>query len=52
MDIAYRVVTIVAAAMAAFSGIGKLRRDSKIVRVIHEVVGVPLHYFPTWQPAN
>jgi len=46
MDIAYLVVTIVLAAMAAFSGLGKLRRDPKIVHVIHEVVGVPLKYFP------
>ena len=46
MDTAYLVVTIVLAAMAAFSGLGKLRRDPKIERVIHEVVGVPLKYFP------
>jgi hypothetical protein len=32
--------------MAAFSGLGKLRRDPKIVRIVHEVVGVPLSYFP------
>jgi len=32
--------------MAAFSGIGKIRRDPRIVRVIHEVIGVPLRYFP------
>jgi hypothetical protein len=31
--------------MVAFSGIGKIRRDPRIVRVIHEVVGVPLKYF-------
>jgi len=46
MDIAYLVVTIVLAAMAAFSGLGKLRRHAKIVHVVHEVVGVPLQYFP------
>ena len=46
MDIAYLVVTIVLAAMAAFSGLGKLRRHPKIVHVVHEVVGVPLQYFP------
>ena len=46
MDIAYPVITIVLAAMAAFSGLGKLRRDPEIERVIHEVVGVPLNYFP------
>src|SRR5262249_14379338 len=46
MDIAYLVVTIVLAAMAVFSGIGKLRHHPKIVHVVHEVVGVPLKYFP------
>jgi len=46
MDIAYLVVTLVLAAMVAFSGLGKLRRDPRIVQVIHEVVGVPLQYFP------
>ena len=46
MQIAYLTVTIVLAAMAAFSGLGKLRRDPKIVHVVHEVVGIPLKYFP------
>jgi uncharacterized membrane protein YphA (DoxX/SURF4 family) len=46
MDIAYLIITIVLAAMAAFSGLGKLRRDPKILHVINEVVGVPLKYFP------
>ena len=46
MGIAYPVITIVLAAMVAFSALGKLRRDPKIERVIHEVVGVPLKYFP------
>jgi len=46
MNMAYLVITIVLAAMAAFSGLGKLRRDPKIVHVINEVVGVPLNYFP------
>jgi hypothetical protein len=45
MGIAYLVVTIVAAAMAAFSGLGKLRGDPKIVHIVHEVVGVALKYF-------
>src|SRR5258707_9404910 len=31
--------------MVAFSGLGKIRRDARIVRVIQEVVGVPLKYF-------
>ena len=46
MDTAYLVITIALAAMAAFSGLGKLRRDPKIVHIIYEVVGVPLKYFP------
>lgn len=46
MDIAYLVVTLVLAAMVAFSGLGKLRRDPRIVQIVHEVVGVPLKYFP------
>ena len=46
MEKAYLVLTIVLAAIAAFSGVGKLRRDPRIVQVVHEVVGVPLHYFP------
>lgn len=46
MGIAYLVVAIVLAAMVLFSGIGKLRNDPHIVKVIHETVGVPMHYFP------
>jgi len=46
MDIAYLVITILLAAMVAFSGLGKIRRDPHQVNVIHETVGVPLKYFP------
>ena len=46
MDTAYLVITILLAALVLFSGIGKIRRDPRIVRVIHEIVGVPLKYFP------
>jgi hypothetical protein len=46
MGVAYLVVTVVAAGMAAFSAVGKLRHDPKIVHVVHEIVGVPLNYFP------
>jgi uncharacterized membrane protein YphA (DoxX/SURF4 family) len=42
---AYLIVTLVFAAMVAFSGLGKIRRDPKIMHVIHEVVGVPMKYF-------
>jgi hypothetical protein len=44
MGIAYLVITILLEAMVTFSGIGKIRRDPRIVQVIHEVVGVPLKY--------
>jgi uncharacterized membrane protein YphA (DoxX/SURF4 family) len=46
MDSAYRVITILLAAMLVFSGLGKIRRDPRQVRVLHEIVGVPLKYFP------
>lgn len=46
MHIAYLVVTIVFALMVGFSGVGKIRRDPHQVRVIHEIVGVPLKFFP------
>jgi uncharacterized membrane protein YphA (DoxX/SURF4 family) len=46
MHIAYLVITILLAAMAVFSGLGKIRRDPHQMHVIHETVGVPLKYFP------
>jgi uncharacterized membrane protein YphA (DoxX/SURF4 family) len=46
MGIAYLVVALVLAAMVLFSGVGKLRNDPHIVKVIHETVGVPMKYFP------
>lgn len=46
MEIAYRALTIALAAIVLFSGIAKIRRDPKVVRVIHEVVGVPMKYLP------
>lgn len=46
MGILYLVVTVLVALMATFSGLGKIRRDPRQVKVIHEVVGVPLKYFP------
>ena len=45
MHIAYLVITILLAAMALFSGLGKIRRDPHQMQVIHETVGVPLKYF-------
>jgi len=45
MNAAYLLITLLFAAMVAFSGLGKIRRDPRIVRVIHEDIGVPLKYF-------
>jgi hypothetical protein len=45
MNGAYLLITVLFAAMVAFSGLGKIRRDPRIVHIIHEVVGVPLRYF-------
>jgi hypothetical protein len=42
----YLAITFIVAAMVALSGVGKIRRDPRTVRVIHEIVGVPLSYFP------
>lgn len=46
MDTVYLAVTILVAAMAAFSGLGKIRREPPQARVIHETVGIPLKYVP------
>jgi hypothetical protein len=41
-----RVITPLFAIMVAFSGLGRIRGDPRIVKVIHETVGVPLRYLP------
>ena len=46
MHTAYLVITPLFATMVAFSGLGKIRGDPRIVKVIHETVGVPLRYLP------
>ena len=46
MSTAYLVSTILFGAILGFSGLGKLRRDPRIVHVIQDVVGMPLKYFP------
>jgi len=45
VNTAYLIITILFAVLVAFSGLGKIRRDPRIVYVINEVVGVPLKYF-------
>jgi DoxX-like family len=42
----YLIVTLIVAAMVAFSAVAKIRRDPHVVRTIHEIVGMPLSYFP------
>jgi len=46
MNSVYLVMTMLVALLAAFSGLGKIRRDPRQVKVIHETVGVPLNYLP------
>jgi DoxX-like family len=46
MHIAYFVTTAACALMVTFSGLGKIRHDPKIVKVVCETVGVPLSYLP------
>jgi hypothetical protein len=46
MGTVYLVMAVLVALMVAFSGLGKIRRDRRQVKVIHETVGVPLKYFP------
>lgn len=42
----YVTITLIVAIVVVFSSIMKLRRTPRTVRTIHEVVGVPLEYFP------
>src|SRR5215468_7564155 len=46
MQTAYLSITILFAAMVAFSAVAKVRRDPRVVHAIQEVVGVPPDYFP------
>ena len=46
MHPAYLVISLLFALMVVFSGVDKIRRDPRQVKVIHETVGVPLKYFP------
>jgi len=42
----YAVLAVVTSLMVALSGMLKVRRDPRTTRIIHEVVGVPLRFFP------
>jgi uncharacterized membrane protein YphA (DoxX/SURF4 family) len=46
MHTAYLVITPIFAILVVFSGLGKIRGDPRIVKVIHETVGVPMKYLP------
>ena len=46
MSIAYSVHAVGTSLMVTFSGMMKVRHDPKITKIIHEVVGVPLRFFP------
>jgi hypothetical protein len=46
MHAAYLIATVTFALLVTASGIGKMRRDARQVKVVHETVGVPLKYFP------
>ena len=46
MFAAYVGIAIVSSLLLAFSGLGKLRRNSYIVKTVHEVAGVPIQWFP------
>jgi DoxX-like protein len=46
MHAAYLIITVTFALLATSSGIGKMQRDPRQVKVVHETVGVPLKYFP------
>ena len=46
MSVIYAVLAMVVSLMVAASGMMKVRRDPRSTKIIHEVVGVPLKFFP------
>ena len=46
MAMVYAVLAVVVALMVAASGMMKVRGDPRSTKIIHEVVGVPLKFFP------
>ncbi len=46
MYIAYLVVAVLLSLLAVVSGVAKLRRTPHVVKVINEVVRVPMKWFP------
>lgn len=45
MGVAYLAVTSLVALAVTASAVFKIRRDPNVVKVIHDVVGVPMEYF-------
>jgi hypothetical protein len=43
---AHSALVIMMSLIAVLSGIAKLRHDPKVERIIHDVVGVPMKWFP------
>jgi uncharacterized membrane protein YphA (DoxX/SURF4 family) len=46
MSSAYPVLALLMSLMATLSGAMKLRREPKTIKIIHEVVGLPLKFLP------
>lgn len=46
MSIAYIILAILTAAFAVLSGVAKLQKNPRVVKGVHEVVGVPMRWFP------
>jgi hypothetical protein len=46
MSVAYAALAVLMSLMVGASGLMKIRRDPRSTKIIHEVVGVPLKFFP------
>jgi DoxX-like family len=46
MSFAYTALAVVTSLIVAASGMMKVRLDPKVTKIIHDVVGVPLRFFP------
>lgn len=42
----YSTITFIVALIVMFSAVMKLRRNPRVVQVIHHTIGVPLSFFP------
>lgn len=46
MRAAFVGLTVLCAVMTSFSALMKIRGDPKVVKIVHETVGVPMRFFP------